>query len=79
MQVGNAVGSRNMESTGEERHAKGEAETGQARAKGLAEGMMDQMSGYKDSVVGAIMGDKSQQAGGNVRKEAGEAKKEANK
>lgn len=49
-----------------------------AQAKGYAEGLADQVGGYKDSVVGAVTGDKTKQVAGNARNEAGSAKKEAN-
>lgn len=49
-----------------------------AQAKGYAEGLADQVGGYKDSVVGALTGDKSTQIAGNARQEAGKAQKDAN-
>ena len=41
-------------------------------------GAIDQLGGYKDSIVGAVTGDKTKQAAGNARNEAGAAKKDAN-
>ncbi|KAG0691709.1 hypothetical protein DFH29DRAFT_976398 [Suillus ampliporus] len=49
--------------SGKEEHAKGEGEA----------------AGYKDSVVGAVTGDKTQQATGNARNEKGQTQQEINK
>jgi hypothetical protein len=50
--------------SGKEEHVKGEGEYNAAQAKGYAEGVSDRATGYKDSVVGAVTGDKAQQASG---------------
>ena len=62
--IGNLTGAQSWQQRGEEEHAKGEAEYDAARAKGYVEGTKDRVGGYKDSVVGAVTGDKSQQAQG---------------
>jgi uncharacterized protein YjbJ (UPF0337 family) len=62
--VGNLTGAQSWQQSGKEEHAAGETEYNAARAKGYAEGTKDQAGGYKDSVVGAVTGDKTQQAAG---------------
>lgn len=62
------TGSQEWSQAGKEEHARGESEYKAAQTKGYAEGTTDKMGGYKDSVVGAISGDKSQQAAGKCRK-----------
>lgn len=63
-QIGNLTNSESWKSSGKEEHAEGEAEYKAAQAKGYAEGTMDRVAGYKDSVVGAVTGDNSQQVEG---------------
>ncbi|OAX38796.1 hypothetical protein K503DRAFT_800162 [Rhizopogon vinicolor AM-OR11-026] len=77
--VGDVTGLQSWAQSGKEEHAKGEAEYNAAQAKGYAEGVTDRAGGYKDSVVGAVTGDKAQQASGNVRNEKGQTQQEMNK
>ncbi|KAG7090315.1 hypothetical protein E1B28_011912 [Marasmius oreades] len=77
--IGNVTGLESWQQSGKEEHAQGEAEYKAAQAKGYAEGVSDRVGGYKDSVVGAVTGDKSQQAAGNVQQEKGKAQTEVNK
>ena len=58
------TGATTWQKSGSEEHAKGEAEYNAAKAQGYVEGTTDRATGYKDSVVGAITGDKTQQTAG---------------
>ncbi|CAO1628503.1 unnamed protein product [Parajaminaea phylloscopi] len=78
-QIGNVTGSKDWQTSGQQIHAQGEAEQKAAQGKALAEGLTDQVSGYAQSVKGAVLGDKSDQLAGNARKEAGSAQVDANK
>lgn len=62
--IGNVTGATSWQQAGREEHAAGEAEYKAAQAKGYAEGTVDRLGGKKDSIVGAVTGDKSQQAKG---------------
>ncbi len=64
--IGSLTGSKDWEESGRKEHAEGETEYNAAKAQGYAEGTVDRAGGYKDSVVGAITGDKSRQAEGNT-------------
>lgn len=58
------TGSTSWKQSGKEEHAKGEVEYNAAQAQGYVEGTMDRLSGKKDAIVGAVTGDKTQQAEG---------------
>lgn len=58
------TGAQSWTQGGKEEHARGEGEYKAAQAKGYVEGATDTVGGYKDSVVGAVAGDKTQQATG---------------
>ncbi|PFH48872.1 hypothetical protein AMATHDRAFT_76492 [Amanita thiersii Skay4041] len=77
--VGNMTGLQSWQQSGKEEHAQGEAEYKAAQAKGYAEGTMDRIGGKKDSIVGAVTGDKSQQTSGNIRRDKGETQQDLNK
>lgn len=62
--IGNVTGASSWQQSGKEEHAAGEGEYKAAQAKGYAEGTADRIAGKKDSIVGAVTGDKSQQAEG---------------
>lgn len=64
--IGNLTGLQDWQTSGKEEHAQGEAEYNAAQAKGYAEGTMDRLGGKKDAVVGAVTGDRQQEASGNV-------------
>ncbi|KAL1666190.1 hypothetical protein GGF50DRAFT_113438 [Schizophyllum commune] len=62
--IGNMTGATEWQRSGAEEHAAGEAEYKAAQAKGYAEGLQDQVTGYAKNIGGALTGDNSQQAEG---------------
>jgi uncharacterized protein YjbJ (UPF0337 family) len=62
--VGNLTGATSWQQSGKQEHAQGETEYNAAQAKGYAEGTADRIGGKKDSVVGAVTGDRSQETQG---------------
>ncbi|KAI0730781.1 mismatched base pair and cruciform DNA recognition protein [Earliella scabrosa] len=77
--IGNLTGAQSWQESGKQEHAQGETEYKAAQAKGYAEGTMDRIGGKKDAVVGAVTGDRQQEASGNIRQDKGEAQQEINK
>ncbi|EPQ57489.1 hypothetical protein GLOTRDRAFT_115409 [Gloeophyllum trabeum ATCC 11539] len=77
--VGNLTGATSWQQSGQQEHAAGEAEYNAAKAKGYAEGAIDRVTGKKDAVVGAVTGDKQQQAEGNIRHDKGQAQQDVNR
>jgi uncharacterized protein YjbJ (UPF0337 family) len=58
------TGAKSWTESGSQEHASGETEYKAAQAKGYAEGLKDNISGKKDTIVGAITGDRQQQTTG---------------
>ncbi|KAL4252062.1 CsbD-like domain-containing protein [Abortiporus biennis] len=65
--IGNLTGAESWQTSGRNEHAQGEAEYKAAQRKGYVEGTIDRISGKKDAVVGAVTGDRTQEAAGNLR------------
>ncbi|KAF7982160.1 hypothetical protein HWV62_29921 [Athelia sp. TMB] len=76
--IGDLTGASTWSNSGKEEHAAGEAEYNAAQAKQYIDGTADRVGGYKDSVLGALSGDKTQQVTGNIRHDAGAAQQKAN-
>ena len=66
-QLGNVVGSTNLQQSGQQEHAQGEQEYDAARAQAYTGGVTEQLGGKKDQVVGAIISDTEQQNEGKSR------------
>ncbi|EIW54717.1 uncharacterized protein TRAVEDRAFT_152995 [Trametes versicolor FP-101664 SS1] len=77
--IGNLTGATSWTNSGKQEHAEGETEYKAAQAQGYAEGTIDRVGGKKDAVVGALTGDRTQEASGNLRQDKGEAQQELNK
>ncbi|KAI0249629.1 mismatched base pair and cruciform DNA recognition protein [Lactifluus subvellereus] len=77
--LGDLTGAKSWSESGRQEHAAGETEHNAARAQGYAEGTADRLVGKKDAVVGAISGDRQQEASGNVRKDKGQAQQDLNR
>ncbi|KAJ7671533.1 hypothetical protein DFH06DRAFT_118149 [Mycena polygramma] len=77
--IGNLTGATSWQQSGKEEHAAGEAEYNAAQAKGYVDGAADRLTGKKDSVIGALTGDKTQQAQGNMKQDKGQVQQEINK
>lgn len=58
------TGLESWQTSGRDEHAQGEAEYKAAQAKGYVEGAADRLGGKKDAVVGALTGDRQQEASG---------------
>lgn len=64
--VGNVTGATSWVDSGKQEHAAGEAEYNAAQAKAYAEGLADRVEGKKDTIVGAITGDRVQETQGGL-------------
>lgn len=62
--IGTLTGSQDWAQSGKQEHAQGEAEYDAAQAEGYVEGTKDRVGGRKDAVVGAVTGDRQQEAQG---------------
>lgn len=58
------TGAKTWSESGKKEHAAGETEYKAAQAKGYTEGTVDRLGGKKDTVVGAVVGDREQEATG---------------
>jgi uncharacterized protein YjbJ (UPF0337 family) len=70
--VGNVTGASSWTESGKQEHAQGETEYKAAQTKGYAEGTADRLGGKKDTIVGAVTGDRSQEASGALPSNAGQ-------
>ncbi|GAA5874404.1 hypothetical protein JCM8547_005389 [Rhodosporidiobolus lusitaniae] len=77
--VGDATGIASLSQSGNEQRAMGQAEYKAAQVQGYAEGTADRLGGKFDRVVGAVTGDKEQEAKGLAQEQKGKAQQEINK
>ena len=62
--IGDLTGATSWSQSGRDEHAQGETEYNAAQAKQYVEGAADRVSGKVDAVVGAVTGDRQQEASG---------------
>ena len=62
--LGNITGSTRLQQSGQQEHIAGQAEVHAAKGQGYAQGTAERVEGKKDQVVGAVTGDRSQEARG---------------
>ncbi|KAL1710174.1 hypothetical protein EV121DRAFT_193203 [Schizophyllum commune] len=77
--IGNALGLGGTASAGQTEHHQGRGEYDASRAEGWTEGAGDRVTGKKDSVVGSVTGDRSQQHSGEARENKGDLKQSINR
>ncbi|WVQ71278.1 hypothetical protein IAR50_000804 [Cryptococcus sp. DSM 104548] len=77
--VGGSTEPSSFTTEGQKQHDQGEAEITAAQARNYVEGVGDRLEGKKDSIVGAVTGDKTQQTSGNLQHDKGEAQMNVNK
>ncbi|KAF9444630.1 hypothetical protein P691DRAFT_677238, partial [Macrolepiota fuliginosa MF-IS2] len=64
--IGDLTGLESWRQSGKDEHAAGEAESEAARATQYAEGGANRISGKKDTLVGAVTGDRAKEAEGKI-------------
>lgn len=62
--IGDLTGAQSWAQSGQQEHAAGEAEYDAAQAQGYVQGTKDRVGGRKDAVLGAVTGDRQQEATG---------------
>ncbi|KAL1937916.1 hypothetical protein VTO73DRAFT_12666 [Trametes versicolor] len=77
--IGDLTGAQSWAQSGQQEHAAGEAEYDAAQAQGYVQGTKDRVGGRKDAVLGAVTGDRQQEATGNVRRDKGETQQTWNR